>query len=90
MTGVQTCALPIYIPFHLIVEISKRLPPNGAETLDIPIGSGETALAFAIRHPDLIDKVRLYRDGTPATAYDEGATLNPIINAIYRTDVSKI
>ena len=77
------------IPLYLIAEIGRRMREALGPTFrggPVRIGSGETVVALAMAYPELRDRIEPYRDGTEATAYERGATLNPVVAALWGTD----
>ncbi len=55
----------------------------------VKIGSGETLLCLLLAYPHLKNKIKPYRDGTPATAYSPLASLNRILELVLGVDISK-
>lgn len=81
------------LPMHLMVEIARRLRivcgPQLPER-NIKLGSGETALVLALAYPRYVQSIKPYRDGSEACAYDEGATLNAIIELLFGKDTCAV
>lgn len=74
------------IPIFLMEEIARRMriaigeePPR-----EIRIGSGETAVVMALAYPGKINEFVLVRDGGEETEYNKKATLNRLVEVIYR------
>ena len=74
------------IPLFLISEIGNRLRTQLGDTFTggkINVGSSETLLALTIAYPELKEKIEPFRNGQPENQYNEHATLNPFMRALY-------
>ncbi len=74
------------LPVHLMTEIARRMRKTlGAQFQggSVKVGSGETLLVLTLAYPEYKHLIKPYRDDSKESQYDEGATLNGIIHALY-------
>jgi len=78
------------LPILVMYEIARRLRIVLGEKwkpVPVKIGSGETALALILAYPEKLERFKFYRDGTPATAYNENAPLNAVLRLLLSPDL---
>ena len=80
---------------HLSIPLMQRIGRalkkemrGKAPNIDIPSGSGETAVCYAMAYPDVRFKA-VYDNRDPATSYSERSPLNALVAALCDVEIIK-